>query len=78
MERTSDLADMLATPKMNYAAVILAFVCLIALAYWYIHGRFYYYGPRTQAHIVDGMIVSADSQGSGMDQEKGPEAHVIK
>ncbi len=58
---------------MNYAVIILAFVVLIATAYWFIAGRKYYTGPRTRARVVDGMIVRDDeSAGSvGGDAEKG-------
>lgn len=55
---------------MNYAVVILAFVMLVALVYWYIHGRTYYTGPRITAHIIDGAIVARDETDSAQDQEK--------
>lgn len=54
---------------MNYAAVILVFVFLLATAYWFLRGRKYYTGPRTQAHVVDGHIIRDDSAELG-DQEK--------
>jgi hypothetical protein len=56
---------------MNYAVVILAFVMIVACAYWFIHGRTYYYGPRVNAHVIDGAIVlQEDSAESSNDQEK--------
>ena len=54
---------------MNYAAVILVFVFILATAYWFIRGHKYYTGPRTQAHIVDGHIIRDDSA-KVPDQEK--------
>ena len=56
---------------MNYAVVILVFVLLVALVYWFIAGRKYYTGPRTRAHIANGMIVKDDSEGPLNDSEKG-------
>ncbi|KAK3360235.1 amino acid permease [Lasiosphaeria hispida] len=48
--------------NMNYAIVILAFVLLVATGYWYIHGRRFYTGPRTHAHVeTDGAISTAVS-----------------
>ncbi|KAJ9156448.1 Amino acid permease [Pleurostoma richardsiae] len=55
---------------MNYAVVILFFVFFVSLAYWFIAGRKYYTGPRTRAHIVDGMIIQEESDASINDQEK--------
>jgi uncharacterized membrane protein YqiK len=55
---------------MNYAIVVLAFVLLLAVVYWFISGRFYYIGPRTQTRIVNGMVVSDDSAEAMGDQEK--------
>ena len=55
---------------MNYAAVILVFVFLVATAYWFIRGNKYYTGPRTHAHVVDGHIVRDDSGRAVIDQEK--------
>ena len=54
---------------MNYAVVILVFVLLVALVYWFIAGRKYYVGPRTRAHVVNGMIVKDDSEGPVNDSE---------
>jgi len=55
--------------QMNYAAVILVFVFLLATAYWFIRGHKYYTGPRTRAHVVDGHIVQ-DERAELADQEK--------
>lgn len=57
---------------MNYAVVILAFVMIIATAYWFLHGRTYYTGPRITAHIVDGAVVLADDNEKLSDSEKRP------
>jgi hypothetical protein len=59
---------------MNYAVVILAFVMFIATAYWYIHGRTYYTGPRVTARIVDGHVVLAEERENEKlsDSEKTP------
>jgi hypothetical protein len=57
---------------MNYAVVILAFVMIIATAYWYIHGRTYYTGPRVTAHIVDGGVVLAEDKEKISDSEQRP------
>jgi uncharacterized membrane protein YqiK len=56
---------------MNYAVVILAFVLLVAIVYWFIAGQSYYTGPRTNAKVVNGMVVSDDSAETLGDQEKG-------
>jgi hypothetical protein len=42
---------------MNYAVVILTFVFIVSLSYWYMAGRKYYTGPRTRAHVVNGVVV---------------------
>lgn len=55
---------------MNYAVVILAFVLLFSLAYWFIAGKKYYVGPRTHAHVVDGMIIKDPSESELRDREK--------
>lgn len=47
---------------MNYAVVILAFVFVVATAYWFIAGRYYYTGPRTHAHVEAGGVVVDDSE----------------
>ena len=57
---------------MNYAVVILTFVLLFALVYWFVHGKDYYTGPRTHAHIDHGVIVNDESD-SPNDKERGPE-----
>jgi hypothetical protein len=54
---------------MNYAVVILTFVLIVATAYWFIHGRHFYTGPRTHAHVADGEIIE-DASDSANDQEK--------
>jgi hypothetical protein len=62
---------MLTVPKqMNYAVVILVFVVLFAVGYWFVSGRYYYEGPRTRAHIVDGMVISDSSERVLADPEK--------
>ncbi|KAK3941219.1 amino acid permease [Diplogelasinospora grovesii] len=58
---------------MNYAVVILVFVLLLSTTYWFIHGRHYYTGPRTnQAHVTsDGHIANNDeSDNSVSNREK--------
>lgn len=55
---------------MNYAVVILAFVLLVSLIYWHIAGKKYYVGPRTEAHVVDGMIIKDPSESELRDREK--------
>lgn len=55
---------------MNYAVVILAFVLLFSLVYWYIAGRKYYVGPRTEAHVVDGMIIKDPGESELRDSEQ--------
>ncbi|KAG8158462.1 hypothetical protein KVR01_011584 [Diaporthe batatas] len=59
-----------AADTMNYAVVILAFVLLFSLVYWYIAGRKYYVGPRTEAHVVDGMIIKDPSKSELRDGEQ--------
>ncbi|KAI7775566.1 hypothetical protein LA080_006577 [Diaporthe eres] len=59
-----------ATDTMNYAVVILAFVLLFSLVYWFIAGRKYYVGPRTEAHVVDGMIIKEPTESELRDREK--------
>ncbi len=54
---------------MNYAVVILFFVLLVALVYWFIHGRHYYTGPRSHAHIDHGLIID-ESEETPNDAEK--------
>lgn len=54
---------------MNYAVVIMFFVFLISIVYWYIAGKKYYHGPRTQAHIVNGMVVKEPSESEKNDRE---------
>jgi hypothetical protein len=63
---------------MNYAVVILAFVFLMSVAYWVIHGQYYYTGPRTQAQVVNGRIVSAEAPvlGTG-DEEQGTKETIV-
>lgn len=48
-------------PQMNYAVAILLFVFVLASVYWWLRGRFYYIGPRHQAHLENGVIVPDDS-----------------
>lgn len=55
---------------MNYAVVIMFFVFLLSLSYWFIAGRKYYHGPRTQAHIVNGMVVKEPSESEKNDHER--------
>lgn len=55
---------------MNYAVVILTFVFLISMGYWFIAGKKSYVGPRTHAHVVDGMVVTKPSQSELNDGEK--------
>lgn len=55
---------------MNYAVVIMFFVFVLSLSYWFIAGRKYYTGPRTHAHIVNGMIVKDASESELNDREK--------
>lgn len=55
---------------MNYAIVIMAFVVFISLSYWFIAGRKYYHGPRTQAHIVNGVVIQDPSDSELNDREK--------
>lgn len=57
---------------MNYAVVILAFVMFVATAYWYIHGRTYYTGPRVTAHIVNGGVVLTEDNEKLSDSEQRP------
>ncbi len=58
---------------MNYAVVILVFVFLLATGYWFLRGRLYYTGPRTRAHVVNGIIVAdGDAELIGGDIEKAP------
>ncbi|EFX04269.1 amino acid permease [Grosmannia clavigera kw1407] len=47
--------------NMNYAVVILAFVFMVATGYWFIHGRFYYTGPRANATVDNGIIVPVEN-----------------
>lgn len=47
--------------QMNYAVVILAVVFVVSMAYWYMHGRTYYHGPRVRAHVVEGEVVNHDT-----------------
>ncbi len=54
---------------MNYAVVVLMFILFVATAYWYIHGRRYYIGPRPHAHVEHGVIIEDPSDGAN-DQEK--------
>ena len=54
---------------MNYAVVFLAFVLVVALVYWYIRGKKHYTGPRTRAHIVDGLVIE-DEVAKLQDQEQ--------
>ncbi|KAL1869187.1 hypothetical protein VTK73DRAFT_3323 [Phialemonium thermophilum] len=56
--------------NMNYAVVILAFVMIVAYAYWFIRGHKYYTGPRSNAQIIGGTIVVRDGAAQ-TDQEKG-------
>ncbi|KUI74162.1 hypothetical protein VM1G_10019 [Cytospora mali] len=56
--------------SMNYAVVILAFVFLVSMSYWFIAGKKYYVGPRTHAHVVDGMVVKQPSVAELHDGEK--------
>lgn len=54
---------------MNYAIVIMFFVFLVSLSYWFIAGKKYYHGPRTQAHIVNGLVVKEPSESEKNDKE---------
>ncbi|RKU49674.1 hypothetical protein DL546_009786 [Coniochaeta pulveracea] len=58
--------------NMNYAVVILAFVMILATAYWYIHGRTYYVGPRVTAQLHNDGIVPVDRESDREDPEKSP------
>jgi hypothetical protein len=55
---------------MNYAVVILAFVFLLATSYWFVRGRKYYVGPRSQAHVVNGGVVEDPAPNVILDQEQ--------
>lgn len=55
---------------MNYAIVIMFFVFVLSLTYWFIAGRKYYRGPRTEAHIVNGVIIKDPSAADKNDGEK--------
>lgn len=55
---------------MNYAVVILFFVFIISLSYWFIAGHKFYIGPRTQAHVVNGMVIKGKTDSDLNDQEK--------
>lgn len=61
-----------AANNMNYAVVILAFVMFVATAYWYIHGRTYYTGPRVTAHVVNGGVVLTEDNEKLSDSEQKP------
>lgn len=61
----SELTD----SQMNYAIVIMFFVFVISISYWYIAGKKYYHGPRTQAHIVNGMVIKEPSESERNDGE---------
>lgn len=54
---------------MNYAIVIMFFVFLLSLTYWYIAGHRTYLGPRTEAHIVNGVIIKDPSKSEMNDRE---------
>lgn len=54
---------------MNYAIVIMFFVFIVSLVYWFIAGKKYYMGPRTEAHIVNGVIVKDPSAADKNDRE---------
>ncbi|KAM0273544.1 hypothetical protein ACHAQH_008270 [Verticillium albo-atrum] len=58
--------------NMNYASCVLAFALIFSVGYWYLGGRHYYTGPRTHAHIENGVAVS-DELLPEHDQENGPE-----
>ncbi|KAK3378576.1 amino acid permease [Podospora didyma] len=56
--------------NMNYAVVILFFVFLVATVYWFVHGRQYYIGPLTRAHVEGGEIISGEGESiNGKDEE---------
>lgn len=55
---------------MNYAVVILAFVLFLSLGYWFIAGRKTYVGPRTNAHVVHGMVIKEPTESELHDGEK--------
>lgn len=55
---------------MNYAVVILAFVFLLATSYWFVRGRKYYIGPRSQTHVVNGGVVEDPAPEVILDEEK--------
>lgn len=59
---------------MNYAVVILAFVFLLSMSYWFIAGKKSYVGPRTHAHVVDGVVIKKPSQSELRDGEKNVNA----
>lgn len=53
---------------MNYAIVFLAFILLVSLVWWWVHGRKFYTGPIVQATI----------EGEGMGMANGEEAPVFE
>lgn len=66
----SQILVLIMSLQMNYAIVIMFFVFVVSLSYWFIAGRKYYTGPRTQAHIVNGMIVKEPSESELRDREQ--------
>jgi hypothetical protein len=62
---------------MNYAVVILAFVLLVSYGYWFAQGKYYYSGPRTRAHIVNGVVIE-DELAKLQDQENSSPPFVHK
>jgi hypothetical protein len=60
---------------MNYAVVILAFVFVVALVYWFIRGKYFYTGPRTRAHVVNGMVIE-DQLAKIQDQEQAQQSEL--
>ncbi|PSR80932.1 amino acid permease [Coniella lustricola] len=58
-----------AADNMNYAIVIMFFVFVVSLSYWFIAGNKYYTGPRTEAHIVNGVIIKDHSAAEKNDRE---------
>lgn len=57
---------------MNYNSVILVGVIVLTAAWWFIHARKHYPGPKVMVlyHIHEGRSVEAPVEAGGLNTEK--------
>lgn len=55
---------------MNYNSVILVGVLVITTAWWFVHARRNYPGPKLSSLYVDGKVVTMDTPEGPQDEKR--------